>query len=97
MYACTYNCEFLVYTVGVKGDYVFDGKKLLKQSNVRTNNSTHYIGWSVASAKARWTDKGSKYSNVRNNSVFKYGLNTQWVKLNIQTYNEEINASVKVK
>lgn len=49
-----------VYTIGVKGDYKTDGKKLSGWSNARCNNSTHYPGWSCTKKSAKWVEKGEK-------------------------------------
>lgn len=84
-----------VYTIGVKGDYTTNGKKISKQTNARTANATHYPGWSCKKKSAKWVSKGSKSSTVRNNSNFFYGLETQWIKIGIQSYDDEIQITVK--
>lgn len=84
-----------VYTIGVKGDYKTDGKKLSGWSNARCNNSTHYPGWSCTKKSAKWVEKGKKKSKVRNCSTFFYGLDTQWITIGIQEYDDEINKTVK--
>jgi len=86
-----------VYTVGVKGDYYFNGQSLSKWSNARPANSTHYPGWSIKSQKANWQFTGAKSSTVRSYNTFFYGLNTQWVKIGIQTQYEEQAVTVIVK
>jgi len=49
-----------VYTIGVKGDYKTNGKKLSGWSNARCNNATHYPGWSCTAKSASWVSKGEK-------------------------------------
>lgn len=88
-------CGIPVYSIGVKGDYTTDGKKLSNQKNARAVNDTYYPGWRCTSKTAKWVSKGKTSSTVRNNSTFKYGLDTMWVKVNIQSYQEELNATVK--
>ncbi len=82
-----------VYTKGVKGDYVTNGTKITSYGTVRSANSTHYIGWSVQKEKASWVTKGTTSGKCRGTATFFYGLDTQWVKLNIQSNYEEIEAS----
>ncbi len=84
-----------VYTIGVKGDYKTNGSKLSGWSNARCCNATHYPGWSCTSKSASWVSKGSKSSKVRNRSTFFYGLDTQWLKLGIQSYDDEISKTVR--
>ncbi|WP_455950775.1 hypothetical protein [Eubacterium sp.] len=84
-----------VYKIGIKGDYCTDGKKLSKWSNARCNNATYYPGWSCKSKKAKWVVKEKKSSKVRNNSTFFYGLDTQWITVGLQSYDDEISATVK--
>ena len=84
-----------VFTIGVRGDYKVSKKKIVNWTNARAVNSTHYIGWSCKKKSAKWVHKGAKSSKLRNNSHFYYGLNTQWVKLNIQSYDIELNKTVK--
>ncbi len=93
----TYNswCGIPVFTIGVKGDYNTNGKTLSNWKNARCANSTHYPGWSCTYKKAKWAVKGAKSSTVRNNSTFFYGLDTQWIKIGIQSYDKEINKTVK--
>lgn len=83
-----------VYTIGVKGDYKTNGKKLSGWSNARCNNATHYPGWSCTAKSASWVSKGEKKSTVRNCSTFFYGLDTQWITVGIQSYDDEISKSV---
>ena len=82
-----------VYTIGVSGQYYTNGKSVSKQTNATCLNSTHYPGWSVQSQKASWTLKTASKSIVTNTSTFFYGLDTQWVKIGIQSYTEQITAN----
>lgn len=83
-----------VYTIAVKGDYKTNGKKLSGHSNARTANQTHYPGWSCTKRTAKWVSKGTKSSTVRNNSTFFYGLDTQWITIGFQSFEDEIQKKV---
>lgn len=81
-----------VYTIGVSGQYYTNGKKVSKQSDATCLNSTHYPGWSVKEKDAKWTIKNAKKSQVKNTSIFFYGLDTQWITIGIQSYTDTISA-----
>ena len=81
-----------VYTMGVKADYYSNGSRITNHYTARANTATHYPGWSVQSKSAAWTYKASTYSIVTAWATFFYGLDTQWVKVGIQSYDESIRA-----
>ncbi|MCI8410617.1 MAG: hypothetical protein HFJ09_15375 [Lachnospiraceae bacterium] len=83
-----------VYKIGVSGQVYSNGKKLSKWSDAKCLNATYYPGWSVQSQKASWTIKDKDYSKVTNTSTFFYGLDTQWVKIGIQSNTDTISKTV---
>ena len=84
-----------VIKIGVKGDYKVSHNKIIGWSNARCDNATYYPGWSCSKKHAKWAYKTAKFSKLRNNSHFYYGLHTQWIKIHIQSYDLEINKDVR--
>lgn len=82
-----------VYTMGVRADYYSNGSRITGHYGPAAATATHYPGWSVQSRSAAWTYKGSTSSIVTAHATFFYGLDTQWVKIGIQSYDETIRAT----
>ncbi|MDD2370934.1 MAG: hypothetical protein PHQ32_02910 [Firmicutes bacterium] len=82
---------FLVYTMGVEGNYHSNGTKIDTYSTTYARTSTNGT-WSVHNKSSSWTYKGVVYGTCRAYATFKNGLDTTWVSLSWQTQDESISA-----
>ncbi|MFV0406941.1 MAG: hypothetical protein ACK5LN_08995 [Propioniciclava sp.] len=84
-----------VYKMGISADYYGNRSRITDWYDTKAETATFYPGWTVTSKSAKWTRKGKTKGTARAWANFFYGLDTQWVKLGIQSYDETIKIHVR--
>lgn len=79
-------------SLGVSGDYYTNGSSITKWGSVYAYPNTYVPFTSYSGVSQSWRYKTSTSGYAYAQATWKFGLQTQWIELNVQTYTDSVSA-----